>query len=66
MGWFSKGKDVEILKTNEDKIKEQKTYIDKYKCPNCYSEKPNFFGTQDGKYKYFTCKNCNCDYRTKI
>lgn len=65
MGWFSRCEDVEILRSNEDKIKEQSFYINKYKCPNCH-EKPGSFGTQDSIYKYFTCKRCNCDYRVRM
>lgn len=58
-----------IVKTNEQKIMEQKEQERKMICPNC-GNNPNggkynhglVLGFTDGELTYITCTHCNCDY----
>lgn len=67
---FFKKHENNILKTNEQKIKEKALEYEKRKCPNCGNDPTGgkyhhgiSLATCDMKYTYRTCSHCNCDYR---
>lgn len=54
---------AQVIRTNEQKIAEEKMQKARRKCPLCGGE--GRATTRDYEYNYYTCKECNCDYKVK-
>ena len=60
--FFRKLKEVEVIRTKEQKEKEKREFEEKIKCPLC-GAKPNRIYFHDSKYNFYTCSKCDCDYK---